>query len=1321
LSRKNRTLRFVEFTILFSLLVWLALHYRFEAEQVSPYWPSSAFLLAALYVFEKKDHIWALCLSYIADVVPTVIYGMGVIPSGYLALTSIGGTYLLYLYLQRTSPVLTTLSSTSSIVNFIVAAFVKTVLGASVGAYGIYLIYGTAVDSIDAIKIWTLAEWSGFLLLTPAFMNWLRLGFSKFNPANLSTRQLIEGVVVLLYFSLVVMFTQSGKGIQNDYLFKYLSIPGLVWALFRFKRQTNFYLLFGLYVLLNLSIVENAGEYAFKNEEFKDAILDLNLFLCVMGTVSLFILTSLRIQAISINELNAGREDLREIFENTPVPYIVLDGKGRAISWNEKFTEMLGTNDLSLKNKPFKEFLEPSSVARFEAMLYGTQPEFALKTNMITRHENFVRVVLRVKRSGSSNRQYYCSVENLSEKRNIEDAAKMAEERFRYLFNNSPEGILTVNSNDGTILESNGVAQKYLNLRFKTKQKIHRVLGLGEEQRTEIENKLKEGLQPELTVSLGNLDGSKIHLDLVIKRIISDEGGFDFYLFKDITGQRKNEKILRMNRLRLEAMLRIKENTSLSELELLVEVAEETRKVTFAKEAVIFQFTENEVLAAQRRNEISFSSRFTNEEFEKSDLRREWEPLFTSSAPLRAKRLDPTSKEGAGEFLMIFPSTEKHPFKLAIGVASDDDYDEGELDHFTLFSESIVALFVKVAADVENRNLSLAVQQSPASIVMTDLEGKIRYVNPKFEKTTGYTLEEVKGKTPRVIKSGETSPDVYKELWKTIKSGKPWKGIFHNRKKNGELYWESQTISPIKDNNGVITGFLAVKNDITLERQREEELHRREQRFSAIWNTSLDAMRLTDRNGVVVMVNKAYCQLIGEPEEKILGKVYSEYLEPDFHHDSLERYKQKFALGNIPAYQESLIHLRSGIKKWVDILSRMFEGDDGEPLLLSIFRDITTQKRREAELQDAIHKAEEMNRIKNTFLANMSHELRTPLINIMGYSEILADEIDDPTHHEMLESIQKGGERLRDTLESILDLSNIESDKFDTLVTVHNLNKTAEKVFKEYREAAKSKGLGFILELCDQTPTALIDEKFIYQVIDNLVNNALKYTDSGFVRISTEIVGSGGRKSSVVTVQDTGIGIKPENMQVIFEPFRQGDEGLGRQYEGAGIGLTVARKYVEIMGGELTVESNPNHGSVFRVSFVYTSEDQLEIDYQDADDKKLILIVEDDQTAANLMRMYLMQNYRTIVVMHSEEAMAVLGEQKVDLVIVDINLPGSENGIELRDKIKEIPLYHELPIIAITAYSLPGDQLRFKEIGFEAFLEKPFKREDFMNLVASLV
>jgi Signal transduction histidine kinase len=296
----------------------------------------------------------------------------------------------------------------------------------------------------------------------------------------------------------------------------------------------------------------------------------------------------------------------------------------------------------------------------------------------------------------------------------------------------------------------------------------------------------------------------------------------------------------------------------------------------------------------------------------------------------------------------------------------------------------------------------------------------------------------------------------------------------------------------------------------------------------------------------------------------------------------------------------------------------------------------------------------------------MSHELRTPLINIMGYSEILADEIDDPTHHEMLESIQKGGERLRDTLESILDLSNIESDKFDTLVTVHNLNKTAEKVFKEYREAAKSKGLGFILELCDQTPTALIDEKFIYQVIDNLVNNALKYTDSGFVRISTEIVGSGGRKSSVVTVQDTGIGIKPENMQVIFEPFRQGDEGLGRQYEGAGIGLTVARKYVEIMGGELTVESNPNHGSVFRVSFVYTSEDQLEIDYQDADDKKLILIVEDDQTAANLMRMYLMQNYRTIVVMHSEEAMAVLGEQKVDLVIVDINLPGSENGIELQ-------------------------------------------------------
>lgn len=1321
LNRRNKVFRLTEYTILYAILTGLALYFRFETERVSPYWPATALLMAALYAFERKEHIWIVTLSYIAHTGLNVVVGYDVLISFLFATGNIASTFAMYEYLRRTSPRLIELDSIASIVNFIVSGFIKSIVGALFGAYAVLAVFGGSVNVFDVVRVWALAEWSGLLLLTPAFLVYLTIGFRNFDPAAIPTKKILEGVGLIVYFIFIIMLAQSQGGGEREFFLKYLAIPGLIWALFRFRLHTNYYLMLGLYVILNLTMTENLGIYAFRDEEYKNAILELNLFISIIASISLFILTSLRLQRQNLDDLEGSRQDLKDVFENAPLPYVILHTDGTIRYGNNEFCKMMDLDPHAIEGEKFSRFMSDASADRFTGAFQSGEENIVLEVSLVNTKKQTLLGLLRLKHGKTEAGTYYCSIENLSQKKIAQQAARLAEERFRYLFNNSPEGVLVVDSNDGSIIDSNRIAQKLLNLRFRSKLRLSKLLGLNTTRENELYSAIEKGDQYKFNVTFEHLDEPRVHLEITGNRIVAEHGGFDVFLLRDVTHQKRIDRVKRLNRLRLESMLRLRESVAATDLDFLQEIATETMVITDAKEAVLFLHAEDTWQVAHFTDSIILSSSFSEEEFRKSDIRSSWDLLVNPGKPFISKRAVRKNGVNLTEFLMGVPVQEDEGITIAFGVVSDEELEESDLDHFVLFCESVRGLFSKAAAELENRNLLLAVQQSSASIVITDTEGRIRYVNPKFEDITGYTFAEVKGQNPKVLKSGETTPGDYRKMWETISSGNIWRGVFHNRRKNGELFWESATISPIKNDLGVVTGYLAVKDDITLERQLEEDLKRREKRFSTLWENSLDAMRLTDKDGIIVMVNKAYCQLAGMEEEQLLGKPYSDYIDDNYQRDSLERYRQKFNAGTIPQYQESLLHMKSGVIKWVNILSRFMESEDGRPLLLSIFRDITDQKRKESELTEARMKAETMNRLKSTFLANMSHELRTPLINIMGYSEILKDEIEDPEQQEMLTSIINGGERLRDTLDSILNLSNLESNKTGTLLTLHDLNKTAKKVFGEYQEAATLKDLKFRIELSDDSPVVMLDEAMIYQVVDNLVNNALKYTSSGWVRVSTGIRGRGNNRTAFIKVEDSGIGIAPGKINVIFEPFRQGDEGVTRNYEGAGLGLTIAKKYVEMMGGELTVESALGQGSVFTAEFMLPQDQDNTGTEAEPVEKKLVLVVEDDEATAGLIRMYLQPFCEVVVVATGDDALLTLTEQRFDLAIIDINLPGSENGIELRDRIKEIDVYEDLPMIAVTAYTLPGDQMRFIEIGFNSFIEKPFRRELLVDTVMSLL
>lgn len=349
--------------------------------------------------------------------------------------------------------------------------------------------------------------------------------------------------------------------------------------------------------------------------------------------------------------------------------------------------------------------------------------------------------------------------------------------------------------------------------------------------------------------------------------------------------------------------------------------------------------------------------------------------------------------------------------------------------------------------------LSTALEQSPLSILITDKMGMIEYVNPKLVQITGYTSDELMGQNPRIFKSGEKTAEDYKELWDTISSGNEWHGEFHDRKKDGELYWESASISPIRNEKGEIINYIAIKEDITNQKRLMNEL----------------------------------------------------------------------------------------------VLSK--------------------------------EKAEESDRLKSAFLANMSHEIRTPLNGILGFTELLVDpNFDTEQKNEMAKIILDNGDLLLTIVNDVLDISKIEAGQIVLQPTIFNVERLIFEIKNSF--IIKAQKLGLELRIATNVGALNIelntDAIRLKQILTNLISNALKYTEKGFVEI-----GCTHKETEVVFyVKDTGIGISEENKEKIFERFNR-EEAFTKKVGGNGLGLAIAKSFVEMLGGKIWVESEQGKGSCF--------------------------------------------------------------------------------------------------------------------------------------------
>jgi PAS domain S-box-containing protein len=260
---------------------------------------------------------------------------------------------------------------------------------------------------------------------------------------------------------------------------------------------------------------------------------------------------------------------------------------------------------------------------------------------------------------------------------------------------------------------------------------------------------------------------------------------------------------------------------------------------------------------------------------------------------------------------------------------------------------------------------------------------------------------------------------------------------------------------------------------------------------------------------------------------------------------------------------------------------------EGRSLCIAICRDITERLASERQLIEARENAERSNHLKSAFLANMSHELRTPMNAILGFSELLCEELADEPQHRMVEIINSSGHRLLETLNSILDLSLIEANRMQVIPEAVNVTEVAEEVCLLFRQLADRKGLRLEYIPPGREIHASIDPRLLRQIMNNLLGNAIKFTTQGFIELQVEQVRQNGSEHLRLRVVDTGIGISQENLSAIFEEFRQVSEGYNRRFEGSGLGLALTQKFVELLGGSVKVNSTPGEGSEFIVLLPY--------------------------------------------------------------------------------------------------------------------------------------
>ena len=485
-------------------------------------------------------------------------------------------------------------------------------------------------------------------------------------------------------------------------------------------------------------------------------------------------------------------------------------------------------------------------------------------------------------------------------------------------------------------------------------------------------------------------------------------------------------------------------------------------------------------------------------------------------------------------------------------------------------------------AEEELRKLSSATEQAASGIVITDTKGVIEFANPAALRMTGYSAEEFIGKTPNVLKSGEHDDSFYGEIWATIEKGEVWRGELVNRRKDGSYYWESQTISPVKNGLGKITHYVAVKEDITQAKEAEENIRT----LSNATEQTANGIVITDVEGHVKYINPAFTVMSGYTQEECIGRTLHE-IQYSGEHDQAFYNQLNETIERGEIWKGEIINRRKdGSLYWESMLHSPVKDDEGKVIqYVEVKEDITRRKELEQALSLAHSEALVASNMKTQLLANVSHDMRTPLGAILGYTEMLSTGVFEPLNDEQAEAtraIASSSQRLLDFVNNLLSQAQIDTGKIILNNTEFRPQQLLDGLGGEI-SLARTRGVSVETKVDEAMPQKIVcDSYWLGQILHNLLSNAIKFTPRGGeiniqIRISDE-------NTWALEVADNGKGIPPEAQNYIFESFRQVDGSPTRkEHTGSGLGLSIVNHLVKLMNGEIRLESEIGKGSTFTI------------------------------------------------------------------------------------------------------------------------------------------
>lgn len=626
--------------------------------------------------------------------------------------------------------------------------------------------------------------------------------------------------------------------------------------------------------------------------------------------------------------------------------------------------------------------------------------------------------------------------------------------------------------------------------------------------------------------------------------------------------------------------------------------------------------------------------------------------------------------------------------------------------------------------------LKLALDATQAVLWDWNMKTGEVYYSPNLIKILGYDPEDI------VDSAGfwkeTTHPEDLENLMKKLDVHLTnhitfYENEFRKIRKDGEIVWVLDRGKIIEwDEFGKPTRMTGTLIDITNSKSHEIELSKSEEKFKSLFNSAGDSIFILDFEGKIIDVNEIGAALFSTDHSLIVNRNLSDFIYNNHKILGENRLNELNKYGH--TVFEEAFKSRNGDKINVEISAKVIHFVN-EKVVLFIGRDITERKAAEAETLKAKEKAEEMTRMKTNFLANMSHELRTPMVGILGFADILHSEIKDADHKEMAQTILTSGQRLLETLSHLLNLAKIEAGKNEIMLTEVDINLNCNEAVRLFSAQALKKGLKLDFIPGEAEIISELDQRILRDILNNVLSNAIKFTDSGSITVKTKVSSENNRKV-LIEITDTGIGVPEAQLQNIFEEFRQVSEGFSRSFEGSGLGLTVTKKFVEQLKGKISVESELNKGTTFTIEFpllrvLQTGKTQLHSGNNissneitaEIQSKKKVLIVEDDEISKKFLTMCIRDVCEIDAVESGDKALEMVAEFKYDAIFMDINLGRSMDGVTASKNIRKLSGYKNTPIIAVTAFARPEDKEEFLSAGCSHYISKPYTRSHITKLI----